>query len=236
MFRWVIMRSNGVDVPRLDEFNLMGWSHTIPLCNDVWLGMQARNIAIVDMQLIRQVETQALAEFLETEHTPVPTLMFLSAVSQMWVFSLYEFLRTWRQKAKEIIEVADELAAMPDDDRAAFLARKVVSARRKEQFVLNAPHYFTDQMAQAGDPAFVTPIRDYLTKSEGIFRECEALRVTLAKHEVPRTRGLHAETPGYGRMSNYTGSLYWHFVNKDGFTERVERRALSDAFFDIDDG
>ena len=49
------------------DFELLAWSHTIPLCEDLWLGMQARNIAMVDQLIIRDLEAQALEQFLEKE-------------------------------------------------------------------------------------------------------------------------------------------------------------------------
>jgi hypothetical protein len=44
---------------------------------------------------------------------------------------------------------------------------------------------------------------------------------------------LIAEAPGYARMSYENGSLYWHDLDKEGFTERVERRKIADKFFDL---
>jgi hypothetical protein len=44
------------------DFNLFKWSDDIPLCDDVWLGMQARNIAIVDLEVVRIIEADMLAQ------------------------------------------------------------------------------------------------------------------------------------------------------------------------------
>src|SRR3974377_1387387 len=77
----------------LPPFNMFTWSMAIPLVDDgLWLGMQARNLALVDLGWLRNVETSALREYLREEKAG-PSLMFLSAISQMWVFALYEFLR-----------------------------------------------------------------------------------------------------------------------------------------------
>jgi hypothetical protein len=78
-----------------EDFNLFTWSMGVPLCDDLWLGMQIRNIALVDMAIIRKMETEMLNRYFELDRTP-PELMVLSGISQMWIFSLYEFLRTWR--------------------------------------------------------------------------------------------------------------------------------------------
>jgi hypothetical protein len=100
-----------------NDFNLFSWSDTIPLCDDLWLGMQARNIAIVDMTILRPMEGEALGEFMRTERTPTMILVSLSALSQMWGFSLYEFLRTWRQRARDLLAVADGYQAAGPDHR-----------------------------------------------------------------------------------------------------------------------
>ena len=48
----------------LPAFNLFTWSMSIPLVDeDLWLGMQARNLAIVDMGAIREIETNVKATF-----------------------------------------------------------------------------------------------------------------------------------------------------------------------------
>jgi hypothetical protein len=79
-------------------FNLFTWRASIPLCDDLWLGMQAQNIAIVD-SVIRHFEQQALQHYYANDRFSMEHLAPLSAMSQMWVFALYEFLRTWLQRA-----------------------------------------------------------------------------------------------------------------------------------------
>ena len=84
-----------------------------------------------------------------------------------------------------------------------------------------------------GDAAFVASVQTYWDFSEPIFREAEALRVTLAKHEVPKTRGLVAEAPGYGRMNHFTGSMYWAVTLKDESQVQIDRRTLGNDLFGI---
>jgi hypothetical protein len=36
-------------------------------------------------------------------------------------------------------------------------------------------------------------------------------------------------------MNQMTGSLYWHFVGEHGGLEKIDRRELANAFFDIDE-
>jgi hypothetical protein len=218
-----------------EEFNLLTWSSTIPLCDDLWLGMQARNIAIVDMTMLRRIEGSALAEYARTDRTPTMILMTLSALSQMWIFSLYEFLRTWRERAKHIIKIADEYQTVLPRKKAAFLEKSVATAQGKEKHVRIAITFASLHVSKIEDPKFVKVVRDYFDATEGLFREIEGLRVTLAKHEIPDTRGFFAEAPGYARMSYWTGSLYWHYQDKHDGTIRVDRRVIANAFFGITD-
>lgn len=216
-----------------NEFNLLAWSGSIPLCDDLWLGMQVRNIAIVDLSIIRDIEAQALAAYMERERTPTDILLPLSALSQMWIFSVYEFLRTWRQRAQEILKVAEGYASRNASDRSAFLAKAIKDAEEKEKMIKYAPRYYAEHIGRVEDDSFVSEIKGYFRASEEVFRAAEAVRVTLAKHEVPKTRGIVAEAPGYGRMNYLNGAIYWTILLKDGSMMQVDRRELSSAFLGI---
>src|SRR5439155_19914712 len=104
---------------KTSDFSLLEWSSKIPLVDDLWLGMQARNIAIVDMTIMRQIEASVLEEFFHDDRHSMPTLMTLSALSQMWVFSLYEFLRTWLDRASKLIGCSERLARQKTEEARA---------------------------------------------------------------------------------------------------------------------
>jgi hypothetical protein len=57
----------------------------------------------------------------------------------------------------------------------------------------------------------------------------EALRMTLAKHEVPRQRGMFAAAPGYARLDMANGSFYWQVELGDNEITLLSRRGLADA-------
>lgn len=65
--------------------------------DDVYLGMQAMNIGVMD-SIATDFEYQLLREYFEIEKTPLETAMAVSALSQMWVYGLYEVLRMWRDR------------------------------------------------------------------------------------------------------------------------------------------
>ena len=67
--------------------------------DDLFLAMQGQNVMLVDFYL-RDLERDLLRELVETERTPYLATVIVSALSQMWIFAVYELLRTWRQRIK----------------------------------------------------------------------------------------------------------------------------------------
>ncbi|WP_050400014.1 hypothetical protein [Bradyrhizobium embrapense] len=218
------------------EFDLLKWSSGIPLCDDVWLGMQARNIAIVDLDVVRVIESNVLEEYFKEDQTPTG-MMLLSGMSQMWIFSVYEFLRTWRAKAKHIIKTADEYVTVKPSKQEKFLNNVIEVSKGRHKFVKSAPSFYTHQLKQIPDPKFVDGIWDYMKKTEELFEEVSHVRMSLAKHEVKDKAGFAAEAPGYGRMSLDTGAIYWQVALADETVTIVNRRRVANAFLEIkDDG
>lgn len=218
-----------------EEFSLMSWSMALPLGDDTWLGMQARNIAIVDQIYLRPLELQELQAWAQEERTPGQFLYPLNALSQMWVFSLYEWLRTWRARADYLMKMADQHGRTKPTKKAKLVKASVAGAKSKERHTIGTISFLAEHVAKIHDPDFIAVIKGYRDKSDGLFSMVEALRVTLAKHEVPKSNKLVASTPGYARMNQMTGSLYWHFVNEHGGLEKIDRRELANAFFEIDE-
>jgi hypothetical protein len=72
-----------------------------PLFDNLFLSMQGQNVMLVDFYL-RDLEDDLLCEYLDRERTPVQSAMFVSAMSQMWIFAVNELLRTWKQMVKEL--------------------------------------------------------------------------------------------------------------------------------------
>ena len=217
------------------QFNIMQWSMGIPLLDDVYLGMQARNIPVVDFTFIRPLEQEAVRQYHERERTPTDLLIPLSAMSQMWIFAVYEFFRTWRQIANSLLTAHDELKALAPNEQELFIEQKIEHAKQKERYVNTAPVWHASRWENLRDSDFIDSIRQFRDKNEPVFRLTESLRVTLAKHEIPKTQGYVAEAPGYGRMDQLTGSMYW-FVNfKDGSSIKVDRREIANLLFGLPD-
>jgi hypothetical protein len=178
-----------------EDFHLMQWSMDVPLCEDVWLGMQLRNIAIVDLGVIRDIETQALQSYFADDRVDGYTLMQLSATSQMWVFTLYEFMRTWRSKAKHILKTAAEYETVAPRKKKKFLQQLFDNAEGRHKFVRIAPNFYHEQLSKIDDPAVVISAQKYYDDTAGLFGEVSILRVALAKHESKASRALWQRLP-----------------------------------------
>ena len=49
------------------------------------------------------------------------------------------------------------------------------------------------------------------------------MRVTLAKHEIPKCKGVKAENVGYARIDPLTGSMTFFYLDKDGSYNDISR-------------
>lgn len=199
----------------------------LPLVDEVFLGMQALNIHVVDGYL-EQLEADLLQEYIEPERTPSASALFVSALSQMWVFATYELLRTWRQRVGDVLDWADRLAALADHEREAAVAAKRQEIERRASEVLDADVRW-QVFERAEDPQFVEELRSARNRTEIAFRAVEAVRMTLAKHEVPRQGGVLARAAGYGRIDMENGSTSWQIDLGRREVAVFSRRALADA-------
>jgi hypothetical protein len=59
------------DVPK--DFSVISWFRSIPLCDDVWLGMQAQHIAAVEIGIIRPLELHTARRLFNEEGCPALT-------------------------------------------------------------------------------------------------------------------------------------------------------------------
>ena len=50
--------------------------------------------------------------------------MIVSALSQLWIFGVYEMLRTWRQRLQDVLKFADKTAILAPEPRDAQIAAK----------------------------------------------------------------------------------------------------------------
>jgi hypothetical protein len=189
--------------------------------------MQAMNIDLIDAYL-SDLEQQLLREYIEIEKTPVDTALFVSALSQLWIFGLYELLRTWRQRAADVIKFAEEIKPL----NLANRKNRITDKRRqiKKAVALNGSDifYWKPYEKAAKSVRYFEAICNAIDRSELLFRRIEALRMSLAKHEIPKSKGSFALAPGYGRIDMSDGSIYWQVVLQDNQIDLVSRRAIAD--------
>lgn len=188
------------------------------LGDDPYLRLQAMNLGIVD-PFIADLEDRLLRKLIDEERTPVPDALFVSAQSQMWIFAAYELLRTWRQRAADLIKWHEnsgleiKLRALEDDIGYQHFGRAYRAAQIKKVI---------------DDPSLISRIRDDRRRVHMSFTRLESLRVSLAKHEVRGQGGSVALAPGYGRINQWCGALDYELENGRYSMGYVNRRDIAD--------
>jgi hypothetical protein len=99
------------DVPK--DFNVISRNRAIALCDDVRLGTQAQHIAAVEIAIVRPARASHRPRLCGCHDDA-------QGVSQMWLFSLYEFWRTWRQRAAQLLQVAEQHQRTRPESRRRF--------------------------------------------------------------------------------------------------------------------
>jgi len=201
----------------------------VVLREDPFLSMQASNLGLVDT-LIVDIEDQVLREYMETDRTPMPTAAMASALSQLWIFGVYELLRTSRQRMKEIIDFTSQINSLSDEERLQRVAerREDIQARSADlDWVEPVQAQILEKAVKNAD--FAQQLRTDLVRLQRVFRKIETLRVHLAKHEIPRVRGSYASGAGYGRIDMENGSIYWQVELRNNEIDIVSRRDIAKA-------
>lgn len=198
---------------------------TLPLVEDLYLGMQAINLDIVDV-VLEDEELALLRRYIEIERTPLPETLFVSALSQLWIFGLYELLRTWRQRVDDVLRFVKTYQSRPSGQRTSYLLEKRRKVKRLRRHALQSPWRYYSKALKSRK--YLTVLENAYDRTELVFRRSEALRVSLAKHEIPKSKGASAMAPGYGRIDMNTGSIYWQIILQGKEIDLVSRRTLAD--------
>lgn len=201
---------------------------SLPLFDNIYLRMQALNLALVD-EFLMGLEQQLLDEYIELERTPVQSALFVSARSQLWLFGLYDLLRTWRQKTREIMLFINELDSLSDSERENRILKQKQRIEKSSPHMEGADsmHWRPFEMA-IQDQDFLKRLTKAFDMSERLFRRIESLRVSIAKHEVPRSKATSAMAPGYGRIDMTNSSIYWQVILKGNEVDLASGRAIAD--------
>jgi hypothetical protein len=209
-----------------NEVSLRDILISLPVFDDLYLQMQALNIHIVDAYLV-DIEHDLLNEYMETERTPLEKALVASALSQLWIFGLYELLRTWRQRANNIIKFVDGLQSLDNSARKSRISEQKERINKAVGLGGSAMFYWPAYEKAAREDDYVQLIQKKVDQSERLFRRIEALRISLAKHELPKVRDSFTVAPGYGRIDMTNGSIYWQVVLFDNEIDLVSRRSIA---------
>ena len=208
------------------------------LFDDIFLQMQARNIDLVDSYL-RDLEKSLLNEYEELERTPVASATFVSALSQLWIFGLYELLRTWVQRASDILKLRARLHSIRNQPDYNKQKEKILEQRFRQSESARAQGateniIYRQQMIRiVEDESYGKRLEQSKKIIIPVYAGLESLRVNLAKHEVPGAVGSFVFGAGYGRIDTATGSIYWMVEQRDGYTSIVSRRELADEIINL---
>lgn len=195
------------------------------LGDDPFLRMQVTNLSIVD-QFIMSLEYDALQKLLEEDRTPLPEAVFLSAQSQMWIFAVYELLRTWRQRADAVLKAS----------RAGTLETQIAELEKDQGFVHVGRQIRAGQLRKIlSDPSLLSAIDADLRATYIPFRRMEYIRIALAKHEVPKQKNSIAYAPGYGRINQWCGSLEYQLEKGKVILGTISRRDIADELRALND-
>lgn len=205
----------------VDPARMMTVFRAFVLFDELYLHMQAMNVAIVDQHLLA-LESDLLREYIEIERTPTGSAIFVSALSQMWIFSTYELLRTWRQRVRELIQIADtkkrpKKITQPHDELN-------LNKRMREHAIEKA----------LSTPGYADTLRKHDEFMLPIFRLCEAIRIPLAKHETAKSKTVLPHSPGYARINMLCGAMDFEVIHSDHSFEFINRRDIAEAIRRID--
>lgn len=194
--------------------------------DDVFLGMQAMNVGIVD-QVITQFEYTLLQEYNKIEKTPDST-MAVSALSQMWIYALYEVLRMWRDRKFEFDKLLKNGGITPKVNSMVSDSMNQTIIIRKQQM-----------LRFKNDKKYREQIDTIWGNLEEIYRAIELIRMNLAKHCTPGGDNMIPMSPGYARINEWCGALdfqlleknkdYTDTINKDRYYTTLNRRDIADA-------
>lgn len=186
--------------------------------DDLYLGMQAMNVGIVD-SVITQQEYGLLRESIKNEATPTELAMAVSALSQMWIYGLYEVLRMWRERRYQFQKLIQSGGMIP----------KIESMSNEEPLNLTLEVRKRQMLRYRDDSFYRAEIENTWTRIEPIYRMTELFRMNLAKHCAPGKDGVVPPAPGYGRINRWCGAMDYELVGKDGNFSTLNRRDLADA-------
>jgi hypothetical protein len=184
------------------------------------LSLQSINVCIVD-QFITQLEYKLLKAKFDEERTAIDQAIFVTAQSHMWIFAVYELFRTWRDHAKNILKWSENriLEQMRDGmQEGSYNQSVIVRKQQLQQFI--------------DTPTLVSVLARDIARTDIIFYLIEAIRIRLAKHELPKVNpnSRRPRSPTHGMINQWCGSLDYELEDGiDAILGAINRRDIADG-------
>lgn len=195
------------------------------LGDDPYMRIQASNLSIID-HFITNLEYDALSKFVAHEFLPVPEIAFLSAQSQMWIFAVYELLRAWRERAKDVLKLSE----------SGGLKTKIRGLEKELDYMHPGRKMRAEQLRKVSkNPSIIDTIKTDIRITHIPFMRIEHIRIALAKHEIPGKRKSIAFAPGYARINQECGSLEYEISRGRDILGKMSRRDIADELRAISD-
>lgn len=179
---------------------------------------QAMNLAIVD-EFTMDLEYGYLRSKFDETNTPYQSV-FLSAQSQMWIFSAYELMRTWREKISKYLKAADN-GGLP------LKLKELQKPLGYENFTVQKRIEEINLLIEK--PELIETMRDDLKRTQMLFTQMELLRMSLAKHQMRKRPSAAVQAPTVGYMNRWCGSLEYQINSGQMIICNLSRRDVADG-------
>ena len=186
--------------------------------NNLDFSNQAMNLTIVD-EFIMDLEYGYLRSKFDETNTPYQS-MFLSAQSQMWIYSAYELMRTWREKISKYVKAADN-GGLP------LKLKELQKPIDYENYTIQKRIEEINLLIE--NPDLVETMRDDLSRTQMLFTQMELLRMSLAKHQMRKRPSAAVLTPTVGYMNRWCGSLEYQINSGQMIICNLSRRDIADG-------
>ncbi|OWU68264.1 hypothetical protein ATO2_12880 [Roseovarius sp. 22II1-1F6A] len=191
---------------------------SLQMFDDPYMRMQATNLGLVD-QFLTGLEFEVLRENFKDDRD-LSSIFFLNAQSQMWMFSVYELLRTWRQLINDTLQLLEK----------GTLQDRIDELRQDQDFQHPGMEIRAEQLRRVLEATDSRRLMEEdLRVTHVLYRQIDHLRVALAKHEVKGRRRSIALAPGYGIMDTWSGSLQYELEAGQVSLGTLSRRNVADG-------
>jgi hypothetical protein len=195
------------------------------LGDDPFMRTQAFNLSLVD-HFIMRLELELQRRRFDEEKVPVVDTAFLSAQTQMWIFAVYELLRTWRARAKDVVKLA----------KNGGLTLKAEALGRKLPFEHPAREMRAEQLRRIiNSPSVVESITLDLRRTHILYVQLEQVRIALAKHEISGKPKAVPHAPGLVMFDRWNGSIEYELGYEGVILGTLSRRDIAECLWALSD-